>query len=143
MQSAVLQGFASATHFSFGALPPSQPAGVHTSVTYVDPPQQGEHLYNKTAPAEGEKRTNFIPREVDVVVHDMRQSQEAFDLDRHGFELRELLVMEDLDWTDEQQARLVLPSLPLDYLSQTAIWNAARPREVLALALSLHCPVVD
>lgn len=104
MQSSSPQAMAPAHHVSFP--PHNSLTGVRTAVSYTVPPTHNDEIYHNLAAAEGETRSNYTSEEVEVFVTDMRQSQEAFQLHKNGFELHELVVPEDLDWSDQGEVGL-------------------------------------
>lgn len=100
--------FSASDHFlSVSPRPGRERPGVTASVTHVISREDGEQLFNRAAVArEGEQRNNFNTQQVNVVVRDMRQTQETFNLHRHGFELRNLVVPEDLDWSSQDEVSI-------------------------------------
>lgn len=107
VQSATPQAFSTVDHFSYSDTQAhSQQAGFHTAVSYVVPPSNGEEVFYRVVPSEGETRSNFVGEDIDVFVNDIRQARETFELHRNGFVMQDLIVPEDLDWNDQEQVCL-------------------------------------
>ena len=86
------------------------PAGVHATVSYVIPPADGVELYNwdlEELP-EGQQRSNIETRPQAIFVHDLRQADAVFSVDRQGFQLEHLKVPIDIDWSREEEVGLRL-----------------------------------
>lgn len=79
--------------------------GVTTTVSYGKAPADGqEYLFSiRTDVKEGQSRINYEREEREVFIADLRRSTENFNLLQHGFQLEELVVPDDIDWSDDKQ----------------------------------------
>lgn len=96
-------------HFTRQAPKPhSAPAGVITTVAYVEAPADGEEIAYRVPPEGSGKQpsTNYETQLHQVLVGDVRKSNEKFSLDKQGFQLEHFEVPDDIDWSNEEEARL-------------------------------------
>ena len=104
-----------------GTIAPSKPQqatarkapSVNAKVNYVKPAPQGEELftYLYEKPDNVSKVTNLEHIETEVPFTDLRtvEDQEGqFTLNRNGFQLEQLHVPSDIDWTDDDEVGFAL-----------------------------------
>ena len=78
------------------------------TVSYLEPPANGEGPWVYTYKRDGKEQINFTRSETQVDVHDMREVQDSFTLRDKGIELHKLEVPSDLDWENEKEVSLTL-----------------------------------
>lgn len=71
------------------------------TVSYFEPPANGEAPYVYVYKREDAPQTNFSRTEREVKLYDMRS--ESFSLPEHGIELHKLKIPSDIDWDNEKE----------------------------------------
>ena len=82
----------------------AQRGAVVAPVTYVTQPPPGQEYFASKRPVKnGEKTSNLDLQTQEVLVHDLRTLDRPFSLDVQGFQLEQLQVPSDIDWSSADE----------------------------------------
>lgn len=78
--------------------------GVVACLNYTIPPPSNSHLYMYLDHLpQGKQPSNIVPEPHQIFISNLRAQQQHFNLRDNGFELADIFVKDNIDWTDKDE----------------------------------------